>query len=168
MGEAKRRLEASMEGKPYRPPLVCPECKSIRVRVRRLDAKLMSHVPTEYALCGACNAVWEAYPKDWCEDVVGAVPCDNCAFTAGSPEQADSEAWADLVAKLRAGAEFQCHKGAPIVKDDEGGLRFKMEAIRPRWCAGFARMVWALEAKGGDYSWLAARYPSLFDQERQP
>ncbi len=158
MGEAKRRAEAFASALPHRPPRVCPNCKSIRIERTTLPATGMSHTMTQYDLCRACSTVWEAYPDDWCEDVVGADPCDNCAFRAGSPEQADPAEWRKLVAILRAGQEFRCHKGAPILGlIDDPPQRFDEAWIlrRGRKCAGFMKMVWAMNAKGED--WLARR-----------
>jgi hypothetical protein len=44
-------------------------------------------------------------------------PCDNCAFRPDSPEQADTAMWNELIAKLRAGGTFHCHKGVPIDRE---------------------------------------------------
>jgi len=167
MGEAKRRAAAYAEGRPFAPPRVCPRCKSIRIS--RLEPRegpqFLRKEP--YDVCRDCGTVWEAYPPDWCEEVVGAEPCDNCAFRAGSPEQADPAAWRELIATLRAGGEFKCHKGAPILgldkakKNSKGTytVEFDQEWIarHGRLCAGFMRMVWVLGEKGED--WLAARFP---------
>ena len=162
MGEAKRRAEAYGSGKPFRPPRVCPNCKSIRVERTTLPATGLSVMETAYDLCRACGTVWEAYPDDWCEDVVGAKPCDNCAFRPGSPEQDDPEGWKYLIEILRSGGEFRCHKGSPILGLIDGKRRadgsviveFDNEWVQKhgRKCAGFMRMVWAMRAKGE--SWL--------------
>ena len=84
MGEAKRRAEAYVAAKSYRPPRRCPKCKGGDVARTELPPTGMSHRETAYDCCRACGTVWEAYPDDWCEDVVGADPCDNCAFRPGS------------------------------------------------------------------------------------
>jgi hypothetical protein len=155
MGEAKRREEAYAAGLPHRPPRVCPNCKSIRIERATLPATGLLHRKTDYDLCRGCGAVWEAYPDDWCEDVVGADPCDNCAFRPGSPEQADPAEWRKLVALLRSGQEFRCHKGAPILglTDDPPNTRFDAAWVnrRGRKCAGFMRMVWTMREKGEDW-----------------
>lgn len=162
MGEAKRRAEAYGEARPHRPPLVCPRCKSIRVETTALPSTGMSHRPTKYALCKECATVWEAYPDDWCEDVVGAEPCDNCAFRPGSPEQANPAKWKHLIGILRSGGEFRCHKGSPILGLDPGKPREQEREIEfdkdwvqrhGRKCAGFMRLVWSMREKGED--WLA-------------
>lgn len=160
MGEAKRRADAYFSGKPYRPPRVCPRCKSISIARTRLPSTGLSPRETDYDCCRDCGAVWEAYPDDWCEDVVGADPCDNCAFRPGSPEQSDPAEWRKLVALLRAGQEFRCHKGAPILglTEEPPNVRFDDEWVkrRGRRCAGFMRLVWAMREKGE--SWLERHF----------
>lgn len=115
MGEAKRRTDRYADGLPCRPPRVCPKCKSIRVERACLPPTALSHRPTDYDVCRECKTIWEAYPDNWSEDLVGAEPCDNCAFRPGSPEQQDPEKWNALVDQLRMGQAFHCHKGSPIL-----------------------------------------------------
>ncbi len=157
MGAAKRRAAAFGEAVPHRPPRVCPKCKSIRIERTTLPATGLSVRETLYDLCRDCATVWEAYPDDWCEDVVGAEPCDNCAFRPGSPEQDDPEGWKHLVEILRSGGEFRCHKGAPILGLLKTPPKTEFDAAwvqkRGSKCAGFMRMVWAMHAKGED--WVA-------------
>jgi hypothetical protein len=157
MGAAKRRAEAYASATPHRPPRVCPKCKSVRISRATLPPTGLSVRETEYDLCRDCGTVWEAYPPDWCEDVVGAQPCDNCAFRSGSPEQEDREGWTYLVDILRSGGEFRCHKGAPILGLMKVPAKAEFDAAwvqkHGRKCAGFMRLVWAMEAKGED--WLA-------------
>jgi hypothetical protein len=154
-GEARRRAEAHAHGRPYRPPRTCPRCKSIRISRTALPATALSNRPTDYDLCRDCGTVWEAYPDDWCTDVVGAEPCDNCAFRPGSPEQEDAAHWRWLIGLLRAGGQFRCHKGAPIDGLEKGEVQFDADWVgkHGRSCAGFMRMVWAMREKGED--WLA-------------
>lgn len=163
MGEAKQRAAARAAGKPWRMPLVCPRCKSTEVRkVTSNGAKMLSDIQTTYSVCRACKTVWESYPADWCEDVVGATPCDNCAFRADSPESLDNTRWKELIAALRQGGEFLCHKGVPIIEKPPGFFSFDMEAMpqqKRRWCAGFARLIWAMRDKGDD--WLKKRLESV-------
>lgn len=162
MGEAKRRREAFWSAMPYRPPRVCPNCKSIRIERTTLPPTGLSHRATAYDLCRECATVWEAYPDDWCEDVVGADPCDNCAFRSGSPEQQDPKGWKTLIDALRAGQEFRCHKGAPIkglfdrkrgTKPDTFEVEFDEDWVQKhgRKCAGFMRLVWAMRDKGENW-----------------
>ncbi|MGE3279939.1 MAG: hypothetical protein AB7H90_00975 [Alphaproteobacteria bacterium] len=130
---------------------------------------LLSYRPTDYDGCQDCGTIWESYPDNWCEDVVGAEPCDNCAFRPDSPEQRNPEEWRELITKLRSGGEFRCHKGAPILglnkdkpnTDGTYDVEFDPDWIRrrSRQCAGFMRMVWSLRDKGED--WLAKRYGFL-------
>lgn len=162
MGEAKRRAEAYASATPHRPPRVCPKCKSIRIERTTLPPTGLSARETLYDLCRECGTVWEAYPDNWCEDVVGAEPCDNCAFRPGSPEQTDREGWAALIDTLRAGGEFRCHKGSPILGITDGrkpnadgtvSVEFDKEWVQRhgRKCAGFMRLVWAMNAKGENW-----------------
>lgn len=166
MGEAKRRSDARYSAKPYRPPRVCPNCKSIGIERKTLPG--INGLMTDYDMCRECATVWEAYPINWCEDVVGAEPCDNCAFRPGSPEQSDPAAWKELVAKLRSGNEFKCHKGAPIEGLDAGKPEFDEQWIRDRGrlCAGFMHMVWAMREKGE--SWFENRMAMLSSPAKEP
>jgi hypothetical protein len=73
-------------------------------------------------------------------------PCDNCAFRAGSPESQDKEEWKKLMEQLRAGGQFFCHKGVPLVTVGEGArasFEFpkrpdgEWDRDRMRLCRGF-------------------------------
>lgn len=121
----------------------------------------LSKIPTLFDVCFECHTIWEAYSEGWCEDVVGAEPCDNCAFRPGVPEHQDKEAWAKLIADLKGGREFKCHKGCPIVTKGKEIIGFDEKWIeaRGRNCAGFMRMVWSMKKHGED--WLANRYRIL-------
>ncbi len=143
MGEAKCRADAYAAGRPWKPS-GCPACSSRMVAERDAGPMALSHVPTRYGTCGDCGAIWEAYPDDWCEEVVCAEPCDNCAFRAGAPEHGDTAEWRSLLAKLRTGQKFFCHKGAPILRS-EGSVEFDGQWIkdRGRMCAGFLRVAQA-------------------------
>lgn len=104
----------------------------------------LSHVPTMFGVCADCRTMWEAFPDNWSHDAVEADPCDNCAFAAGSPESADRDGWRSMLAKLRFGQEFRCHKGAPMVIDNEAGtVEFDAEWVNKhgRSCAGFVRAM---------------------------
>jgi hypothetical protein len=145
MGEAKQRRDALAVGQPLSRDLNrCPDCGSRNTVVRPSGPIALSHTPTLMAGCLDCETVWEAFPPDWRHDAVGAPPCDNCAFAAGSPESSDREAWRSLLAKLRLGQEFKCHKGAPLVVDRETStVEFDADWIREhgRTCAGFLRVM---------------------------
>jgi hypothetical protein len=71
------------------------------------------------AICGRCWIAWEPIDEAtiWDRDdpqCSGREPCDNCAFRPGSHEQGNTEKWKLMVASLREGAQFYCHKGVPI------------------------------------------------------
>jgi hypothetical protein len=52
-------------------------------------------------------------------------PCNNCAFRPGSPEQVDIPKWKEMIAALRAGVAFHCHKGVRVgVVHGSWGLAF--------------------------------------------
>ncbi len=158
MGQAKRRADALRRFQPLADDLhVCPDrnCRSRDTVVRHMDADiLMSHVGTLMGVCRTCGVLWEAFPPGWQHDVVGADPCDNCAFRPGAPEHRDGNEWRSMLAKLKAGQEFKCHKGAPIRIDAEAGTRGFDEAWVRMWgrtCAGFHK---AIQTKG---TWLENR-----------
>lgn len=94
----------------------CPRCggaMSLRVQLRNESAT---------ACCWKCDTQWEPFdPADLAvpdsETSSFKEPCDNCAFRKGSPERADPDEWRRLMADIRAGAVFFCHKGVPVSKD---------------------------------------------------
>lgn len=159
MGEARTRRLALERRQPLPQDLHrCPACLGRRTTVELAPALGLSHVPTRLGVCADCRAIWEAFPEDWRHDAVEAAPCDNCAFAKGSPEAADKEGWLALLAELRGGREFRCHKGAPILIDDAAGTIAFDEAWvqrHGRTCAGFLRAMqqWP--------DWLENRYPEL-------
>ena len=156
MGQAKLRAEARAMGQPWPQDLHrCPKCASRRTLVTTADPMGLSHVATRWGVCAECRCAWEAYPDDWTGDVVAATPCDNCAFAPGSPELADRAGWQSMLAKLKLGAEFRCHKGAPMIVNQETGADEFDEAwinAHGRSCAGFVRAMqqWP--------DWLEQRY----------
>ena len=145
MGDAKRRAEARLVGQPWAQDLHrCPACASRNVVVGDAPAMGLSHVGTLYGACRDCRTSWEAFPADWKHDAVEASPCDNCAFAPGAPEQADRHGWRSLLAKLKLGTEFRCHKGAPLIIDEATGtVEFDGDWINQhgRTCAGFLRVM---------------------------
>lgn len=173
VGEAKRRRLYVVD------PRACPSCHTrSTVSFRTFPALLMSHIETLYGFCTACEAIWEAIPRGMSWDVCDptAEPCDNCAFRPGAPEHKNRPKWGELLAKLKAGGEFKCHKGAPIMGGDIPALRaaatggggmavgFDEEWInkRARGCVGFWRMIWATGAKDPEYDWIKQRYNNAF------
>jgi hypothetical protein len=145
MGEARLRAEALARHQPLPQDLHrCPKCAGRRTIVEMAQAMAMSHIPTLMGICADCKTVWEAFPPGWKHDVVEGEPCDNCAFAKGSPESQDREEWRSLLAKLRMGQEFKCHKGAPLIIDLETGAAEFDEAWVLRYgrmCAGFLRAM---------------------------
>lgn len=158
MGDARNRARALARGQPWPEDFHrCPACRSRNTQVAEGPAMGLSHIPTLYGACGDCAAIWEAFPPGWSHDVCDAGPCDNCAFAPGSPE-IKGDGWKALLRDLKAGREFKCHKGAPILIDkaastvgfDEGWV-----ARHARTCAGFHRAIMTRPA------WFAARYPQF-------
>lgn len=162
MGDARARALALNRGQPWPQDLHrCPACRSRRTAVEPMPPMGLTHITTLVGVCADCKTMWEAYPADWKHDVVEAEPCDNCAFRPESPEIRSRAEWRELLAKLKAGGEFKCHKGAPILIDTEANtIEFDEAWVRRkgRVCAGFHR---AIMTRPG---WLEARYPGLFDQ----
>lgn len=147
MGDARNRARALAAFQPWPEDFhVCPKCRGRRTAAAPAPALALSHVPTLMAVCADCGAVWEAFPPDWSHDAVEASPCDNCAFAKGSPESTDREGWKSLLLKLRAGNEFKCHKGAPLIIDVAAGtIEFDEAWVQRhgRSCAGFVRALQA-------------------------
>lgn len=137
LGESVERAEGA-----------CPVCASPRV----ISLLRSFSSGARMSGCFDCRALWETIPSGeqymrdgelmpWME------PCDNCAFRAGSPESKDREKWRELLAKLKAGGQFYCHKGVPIKQDeiDDGFVRFaypetaegQPDKDRLRTCRGY-------------------------------
>lgn len=145
MGEAKRRLAAALAspqfpGGRHR----CPECFSTHVETRPVTAEVvLAFYGKEIAVCGNCRCAWEPVDESQIWDRTDrycstATPCDNCAFSPGSPEQADTEKWKALIESLRAGGQFFCHKGVPIEPHSQDGFRYKKGTFHHmRLCRGF-------------------------------
>jgi hypothetical protein len=97
----------------------------------------------QIAICASCRTAWEPIdgtliwdPSDPSASL--SAPCDNCAFRPGSPEQADTAKWKELIAKLRAGGTFHCHKGVPIAPESEDGFAYpKHKPEKLRLCRGY-------------------------------
>lgn len=127
----------------------CPRCNS---------ANLLRNQPhperpkgTIYDACRDCMAIWESIPAGEHYKRDGELmpfhePCDNCAFRAGSPESQDKVEWRKLIDQLRAGGQFCCHKGVPLVTVGEGsrasfdfpkGPDGKEDRNQMRTCRGF-------------------------------
>lgn len=140
----------------------CPKCRSRLIAEvpplpEGIDARFYG---TALRACRRCKSVWEAEPErqDPDDPVAWREPCDNCAFRPGSPETADPAGWRTLLAQLKAGSPFYCHKGVPIDPGSEHGFAYPLD--RPgkmRMCRGFLNAVAAWE-RDGDYRWLNARF----------
>jgi hypothetical protein len=116
----------------------------------------------QIAICANCRTAWEPIEQSLLGTLTDPCasfrePCDNCAFRPGSPEQADTEKWKELVAKLRAGGTFHCHKGVPLDPEGEDGFAYpKHKPEKMRLCRGY------LNALG---KWWGAAEP---DQSKAP
>lgn len=95
----------------------CPACGSSNVmNFRAMQIRGESAEPT--GGCMDCMKAWPLIPagEDYKRDgevLAFREPCDDCAFRAGSPESKDKKAWKELLAKLKGGGSFYCHKGVP-------------------------------------------------------
>jgi hypothetical protein len=116
----------------------------------------------QIALCANCRTAWEPVdgtliwdPSD--PSASFSKPCNNCAFRPESPEQADTAKWKEVIAKLRAGGTFHCHKGVPLDPEGEDGSAYpKDRPEKLRLCRGY------LNALG---KWWGAAEP---DQSKAP
>lgn len=105
--------------------------------------------------CRNCRAMWEPIDATQVWDPDDPLcsfrePCGNCAFRPGSPEQADTVKWLNLLASLNAGASFHCHKGVPIAPDSENGFDYPTNKAKLRLCRGYLNVVgqwWAKEGR---------------------
>jgi hypothetical protein len=135
----------------------CPKCKSPRLRIHADHG--VKFYGRQIALCANCRTAWEPIdgavvwdPSDPSASL--SEPCDNCAFRPGSPEQADPAKWKDLIAQLRAGGTFHCHKGVPLDPKGEDGFAYpKDRPEKLRLCRGY------LNALG---KWWGAAEPDQF------
>jgi hypothetical protein len=144
----------------------CPKCKSGRVVVHDTSAfSELKFYGRRIATCADCRTAWEPVDdslvwdrSDPCASL--SAPCDNCAFRPGSPEQADTAEWKKMIASLRAGASFHCHKGVPIEPGSEHGFAYpRDDAGKPhkgklRLCRGYLTALFA--ASTARYRLLAA------------
>ena len=121
----------------------CPKGKSGRVVVHDTtdltDVKLYGR---RIATCTDCRTAWEPIDEsliwdrsDPCASL--SEPCENCVFRPGSPEQADTAKWKEMIASLRAGAAFHCHKGVPIEPGSEHGFAYPTDRRKLRLCRGY-------------------------------
>jgi hypothetical protein len=119
----------------------CPTCKSPRVHIHGDHG--VKFYSRQIAICANCRTAWEPIDasliwdaSDPCASL--SAPCDNCAFRPGSPEQSDTAKWKELIAQLRSGAAFHCHKGVPLDPEGEDGFAYpKDRPEKLRLCRGY-------------------------------
>jgi hypothetical protein len=152
MGEAKRKRAAALERGPWPGgPGRCPVCLSTRVMTFDTP-EAVEFYGRKITSC-ACGATWEPIDEAdiWDrsdEHCCGKRPCDNCAFRPGSPELNDKAKWRELIAKLKAGGSFYCHKGVPIAPESEDGFAYPKDRHKLRLCRGYLDALgqwWKLE-----------------------
>jgi hypothetical protein len=106
------------------------------------DQPGLSFYGRQIAICVTCRAAWEPIPTELIWDPTDpcaslSQPCDNCAFRPGSPEQADTAKWKDMIRQLRAGGTFHCHKGVPLDPAGENGFAYPKDKSKLRICRGY-------------------------------
>jgi hypothetical protein len=141
VGEARRKLEAALASDAFPGgPRRCPRCLGLRVGVA--DQNVAKFYAPKIAICGDCRAAWEPIDEALIWDRTDrhcafSAPCDNCAFRPGSSEQADRAKWRALIANLKAGASFHCHKGVPLAPGGETGFAYPRDRRELRHCRGY-------------------------------
>src|ERR1700730_18294817 len=108
---SRRRRRAAKLERPFPGTAqCCPKCKGGRVVVHDTAAmKELQFYGRQIATCADCRTAWEPVDESpvWDRsDPCGSLreACDNCALRPGPPQRA-------MIASLRAGASFHCHKG---------------------------------------------------------
>jgi len=107
----------------------CPTCKSPRVHIHADHG--VKFYGRQIAVCANCRTAWEPIDRALVWDPSDPAaslsePRDNCAFRPGSPEQSDTSKWKDLIAQLRAGGAFHCHKGVALDPEGEDGFAYRI------------------------------------------
>lgn len=118
----------------------CPKCGSHKTAFD-FGMSFQGYGPG-LATCLNCGALWEPVDVKLIWDRSDPVcsssePCNNCAFRPGSNEQQDREKWRSMIASLKAGASFYCHKGVPIEPDSEHGFAYPSDSKKLRVCRGY-------------------------------
>lgn len=122
----------------------CPKCGSRKINSDdRLEVK--GYGPG-LAACVNCRTFWEPFDPEQIWDPGNPVcsfrePCNNCAFRPGSNEQQDRDKWITMIASLRQGAAFYCHKGVPIEPGAEHGFAYPKERTKLRLCRGYLNAI---------------------------
>lgn len=110
----------------------CPKCGSRKVGFDpTLEHK--GYGPG-IAACSNCKTIWEPFAPDDIWDKSDPhcsfkVPCNNCAFRRGSPEQSDPEEWAKIMENVEYFGGFYCHKGVPISADAKHGFAYPHKTV---------------------------------------
>ena len=122
----------------------CPKCGSRRVNVD-MALSFKGYGPG-LAACPNCRTLWEPFnPADiWDRTDPHCSfrePCNNCAFRSGSDEQRDRERWLEIIAGLKQGASFYCHKGVPISATSEHGFAYPSNRQKLRVCRGYLKAL---------------------------
>jgi len=133
---AARRRAAKLERPFPGTGQCCPKCHGGRVVVHdTLGYSELKFYWRQIATCADCRTAWEPVDESLVSDRSDArasftQPCDNCAFRPGSPEKADTAKLKEMIASLRAGASFHCHKGVPLAPDSEHGFAYPQDRRR--------------------------------------
>lgn len=136
----------------------CPKCASRRWG--EVDQTVASFYAGKIRVCANCATAWEPFdPADTIDPTERLAsfrePCGNCAFRPGSPEQADTAKWKHIIADLKAGGSFYCHKGVPITPSEGHGFAYPADGKdhrKLRLCRGYLNMLGAMWKRdaGGD------------------
>lgn len=121
----------------------CPKCASRKTIHVSPPAELLGKFYADkLEVCVNCKAIWEPFDPVQLLDADRPTtssfrePCDNCAFRPDSVEQRDPEKWAELMASLKSGGRFYCHKGVPIDPTGPHGFAYPTKAVSEELCPG--------------------------------
>lgn len=132
----------------------CPKCGSGKVAY---DPELRhAGYGPGIAVCQNCKVLWEPFAPEQIWDTSDPLcsfkdPCNNCAFRPGSSEQKDRAEWKRMIASLKKGGGFYCHKGVPITSEAEHGFAYPREgkdASKLRPCRGYLNALGGLWKAG--------------------
>lgn len=118
----------------------CPKCGSRKVRSATIPKT--GFYASAVESCVNCKAIWEPFDPSQLLDAdlprtsSFKEPCDNCAFRPGSVEQKNPEKWAELMASLKGGGRFYCHKGVPISPGSGHGFEYPTKPVSKELAPG--------------------------------
>lgn len=147
MGEAARRKAAALASEAFPGGKNrCPRCLGTQVVAINASELPVRFYGKELMVCGDCRAAWEPVEESQIWDRSDPMccttePCNNCAFRPGSVEQQNTEDWKKMIADLKAGASFYCHKGVPIDPGGPTGFHYHGDADKRRICRGYLNMI---------------------------